>query len=198
MLTAALPPNFVDNPRFFSVTSGDSLDEVCARYNIFGTSDTITLTAEMLSMNFRDCSLDRLQGILTLIQGVESGFLTHFSECNYDFIEVISADHVTILDGGTALDYLDRYAIPSMDEAFASDEIENIPSPRFSVKDRKNKWSINCFVEQSEVVDNGLFFHLETRLLQVASSDAFQQKYDRVLQIRGACARALNLEFTDA
>ena len=194
MIDATLPPQFTDDPSFFSVTTGNSLDEVSAKYNILGGPDIIALSAKMLSMEFREFSVDSSVAIRNLVQDVETGFITHFPECIYDGLEVISSGHLAILDDSVASEYLERYTIASIDGAFGDGSVEKAPSGRFSVKDTQDTWSASCFVEKSRMLDDGLFVHVQTSLLKSDVSDGPQERYDRVAEIFGACLRTLDLE----
>ena len=81
-----------------------------------------------------------------------------------------------------------------MEEAFHGRDVVNNPSARFNVVDKENKWTVDCFVEKSHVLDNGLFLQVRATLLEVNSSDPFQEKRDRINQIANACVRVLQLE----
>ena len=194
MLHEVLPSNFTDDPGYFSVTTGNTLDEVSAKYTILGRSDTIVLSAKTLSMEFRQLSRDMLEYIITLIESVETSFVTHFPECGYQSFEVLTIEHLSFCDEQSASDFLSRFAISSMKEAFHGCDVVNNPSARFNVVDKEEKWTVDCFVEKSHVLDNGLFLQVRATLLEVNSGDLFQEKRDRINQIANACVRALQLE----
>ena len=194
MLHEVLPSNFTDNPSHFSATTGNTLDEVSARYTILGGTDTIVLSAKMLSMEFRDLSRDVLDYVISLIQDVETSFVTHFPECDYKMLEVISLEHLSFCHEQSASDYLNRFALSTMEEAFHGCDIVHNPSARFSVADAESKWTAHCFVEKSQTLDNGLFLQVRATLLEVNSDDPFHEKRDRINQIANACLRALQLE----
>ena len=194
MLHEVLPSNFTDNPSNFSVTTGNTLDEVSAKYTILGGSDTIVISAKMLSMEFRELSRNMLEYVITLIQDVETSFVTHFPECGYQRFEVLTLEHLSLCDEQSVSDYLNRFALSGMEEAFHGCDIVNNPSARFTVADTESKWTAHCFVEKSQALDNGLFLQVRASLLEVNSGDTFQEKRDRINQISNACARALQLE----
>ena len=194
MLHEVLPSNFTDDPGNFSVTTGNTLDEVSAKYTILGGSDTIVLSAKTLSMEFRELSRDMLEYVIPLIQDVETSFVTHFPECGYQRFEVLTLEHLSFCDEQSASDFLSRFAISSMEEAFHGCDVVNNPSARFNVVDKESKWAVHCFVEKSHVLTNGLFLQVRATLLEVNSGDHFQEKRDRIDQIANACVRALQLE----
>ena len=197
MVSEALPSTFTEDPKNFSVTTGNTLDEVSAKYSILGGSDSIVLSAKMLSMEFRDLSSDMLERVIQIIHDVETSFVTRFPECSYGVLEVISLEHLSVCDDQLASDYLELYALPLIEEAFDGHDVVNNPSARFTVVDSKNTWSAHCIVEKSHLLDNGLFLNVRASLLQVSASDPFQEKRERINEIAIACMRALQLELNN-
>ena len=136
--------------------------------------------------------------VLEIIEDVETAFGAHFPECNYGVFEIAFMEHLNVLNDGSASKYLDRYEIPSMVQVFGDVDVIRSPSARFLVADAKRTWTGSCFVEKSQTLENGLFLSIQTRLLEVESSNPFREKYDRIVELRSACLRALELEQENA
>ena len=197
MVHSALPSDFTDAAQYFSVTTGNSLDEVSARYNILGGSDNIVLSARSLSMEFHEISSQMYAGMMQLIEDIETNFVIHFPECKYSNVEIKSFEHLTVLDEQSASDYLERYAIMSIDEAFGHGQFLSYPSARFAVSDPNDAWTANCMIERSHHFENSLFLHIRLNLRDVESTDTFSEKSSRIKMIVDACISTLRLETTN-
>ena len=191
----ALAPEIFVSPRDFSVAAANSMDEVAARYNIFGGASTIALSAEKLSMEFLNLSVEEYQLIGKIVQAVETGFPRSFPECQYTAIHSMSHYHAEVLGENTASGYLSRYAIPSVDKVLGAMGAVTTAAARFSAVGNDASWSARASVERSEVLENGLFVNMEARLLRVEASDPFEAKWNRLARIDEACESALDLEW---
>lgn len=191
----ALAPKIFVSPRDFSVTAANSMDEVAARYNIFGGVSTIALSAEKLSMEFLNLSAEEHHLFAEIAQPVVSGFPGSFPECQYTEIHALSYEHAEVLGENTASGYLSRYAIPSVDKVLGAMGAVTAAAARFAAAGNDASWSARASVERSEVLENGLFVNVEVRLLRVETNEPFEAKLDRIVRIGGACGSALDLEW---
>ena len=191
----ALVPEIFVSPRDFSVTAANSMDEVAARYNIFGGASTIVLSAEKLSMEFLNLSAEEHQLVGKIAQAAETSFPRSFPECQYTAIHAMSYDHAEVLGENTASGYLSRYAIPSVDKVLGSMGAVTAAAARFVAVGSDASWSARASVERSEVLENGLFVNVEARLLRVEASEPFEAKLNRIVRISEACISALDLEW---
>ena len=194
MIEQALPAKFSSEPRDFGVVTGNTLGEVSVWYRFFGGPDAITLFSNRLCMEFMNISPQNSDLVRQIMHDVETNFVSHFPECSYSALEVIFADHLQISDGSDSSVYMERYSIKDISKSFGDTAVLHEPSGRFSVRSASHSWSAECFVENSHRSDDDLFVHMRIRLQDVKAGDPFQDKADRILEVRSGCARALDLE----
>ena len=197
MLHEALTPEFIVNPREFSVTTGNSLGDVAAKYKIFGTQNSINLYADRLTIDLLDLLSGDYQVVLPIIRALDSSFSLKFPECQPKTIDSIFYEQIELVDT-TVTDYLARYAIPKVDDVFGKIGNVHIPSGRFVAMDSNTTWHLLCNVERSDSLPEGLFLHLEIRLLKLNANDSFDHKLERIKQIFTMCLLSLEIELVSA
>ena len=198
MIHNALSTKIVINACDFTAMGENSLGDVVAKYNIFGGPSFVALSAEKLSMEFPNVLSGEYDLAMQIIGPVESSFPNTFPECQYATIQSIFYEHVEVVDGGVAADYLSRYAIPSADKVFGEIGAVHAPNGRFAVVGSDATWRALCSVERSESLENALFLNFDLTLFKVNTSDSFDNKLNRVNAIATACAAALDLEWDRA
>ena len=192
MIYSALTPDLTISAREFTQTGGTSLGDLVVQYNIFGGTNYIALSAENLSIDFENLSRIDNELALNIIKSVESGFLEKFSDCKYSTIRVTVFEHVTVIEGDSATDYLARYAIQSVHKVCSEVGAKQFPTGRFFIKGID--WNARCFVEESIKSPNSLFLNFDMSILNVDQNDDFDKKADRVGKILNTCTSALELE----
>ena len=64
--------------------------------------------------------------------------------------------------------------------------------------DSNTTWRLLCNVERSDSLPEGLFLHLEIRLLKLNANDSFDHKLERIKQIFTMCLLSLEIELVSA
>jgi len=198
MLHSALSSQFAMSPRDFTVTPGNSLSDVAARYNILGGASSVALSADKVLFEFRNLRPADYQLVLRILQAVDEKFGLAFPENEYSRIHSNSFDHVEFADNTSADDYLTRYKIAPVETAFSQIGVAYHAAGRFGVTATDGSWFAVCTVEKSEVAANGLFIHFDITLSQIQKSDPFEAKLERARRVSLACMAALGLEWVNA
>ncbi|MDE0302622.1 MAG: hypothetical protein OXJ38_05360 [Gammaproteobacteria bacterium] len=195
MVHSALSSKISIEPSNFSVANGNSLGDVMARFNVFGGTSSITISAEKLSLDFPNLLPGESDLAYEIIRSVESGFLKEFRECRYSTIRHMSYKHVELYQDGPISMYLQRYAIPSVSELCNNTDIVHMPTGRFTLTDSNATWRALCSIERSEVLENGLFLYSEVALMGVNMNETFDAHLERILNIVSICESAFELEW---
>ena len=198
MVHSALTPSFTVNPRDFSARTGSSLDEVWARYNIFGGSSAVVLSAEKLSIEFPNVLPTEYEIVLRIIGQMDTSFSVKFPDRQYTSIQATVFEHAQIIAGGSPAEYLYKYAIPSVNKLCEDIGAVQVPSGQFSIMGNDGTWRASCLVEKSEHVQNGLFLHFDIALLSLGQNEPFDSKFGRINNISNACMTSLGLERENA
>lgn len=192
----ALSPLVAVSAADFSVLDSYSLNEVAARYRIFGGPNAVVLSAQNLSLEFPDLVLDDYGLVAQIAQAVDQRLDSDFSECGRSGMRLTLNEHLDVLGPGRAEDYLARYAIPSLESAFAQRAGPHLPGALFSTTDTEGRWQARCLVERSEARDmgNALFLTRDITLLRGDESVAPDTGLALIWEVIDMCAQALDLE----
>ena len=193
---SALSPLIAVSASEFSVINSYSLNEVAARYQIFGGPNAVVLSAQNLSLDFPDLVLSDYGLVAQIAQAVDQRLQADFPECGRSGMRLTLNEHLQVLEPGGAEDYLSRYAIPSLESAFAHRAGPHRHGALFSTTDTENRWQAHCSVERSEAsdMDNALFLTRDVTLLRADETVAPHTGLALIWEVIDACARALDLE----
>lgn len=180
----------------FSVRVSDSLNDVAARYDLFGGPSAVVLTAKDLSLEFPDLVLGDYGLAARIAESVEHRLHAEFPECGRAMMRLTLNEHLNVLGPGSADDYLSRYAIPSVESAFGEMPGVHQYGAVFSTTDAQRQWRARCLVERSEALDEGLFLTREVTLLKVDEASAAAGGLALIWEVIDTCARALDLEMS--
>ena len=191
---SALSPTIAVSVADFSVRNSNSLNEVAARYELFGGPNAVVLSAGNLSLEFSDLVLDDYGLAARIAESVDQRLHADFPECGRAGMRLTLNEHLDVLGPGRAEDYLSRYAIPTVGSAFARSAGLHQHGALFSTTDVDKHWRAHCSVERSEVLDNALFLTRDVMLLNVDESVAPRSRLALMWEVIDTCARALDLE----
>ena len=193
MVYRAVSPILPINLQEFSAITRANLSEPFAKYRIFGGPSTVSLSANVLSVDFPDHMPEDTELILRILDSLNSGLLAEFPQHTLTSINVVMAGHYTVLDPGGAPSYLRRFAVPAASEL---KDVIHMPGTRFSLRDRQGTWWSRCTVELSEALHDGVFVMHDTSVLKMTdkSLESHLTVYNDALS---ACMRALAMEMED-
>ena len=180
----------------FSVRVSNSLNEVAARYDLFGGPSAVVLTANDLSLEFPDLVLSDYGLAAQIAESVEQRLHSDFPECGRSSMRLTLNEHLDILGPGRAEDYLSRYAIPSVESAFAQSPGLHQHGAVFSTTGAQRQWQARCLVERSEASDDALFLTRDVVLLRVDEPAPPNTGLALIWEVIDTCARALDLEMS--
>ena len=193
---SALSPMVAVSAADFSVRVSNSLNEVAARYDLFGGPNAVVLSAQDLSLEFPDLVLSDYGLAARIAESVDQLFHSDFPECGRSGMRLTLNEHLDILGPGRADDYLSRYAIPSVESTFAQYAGLRQHGAVFSTTDGEKHWKAHCSVERSEVLDDALFLTRDVMLLRVDEAAAPHTGLALIWEVINTCARALDLEMS--
>ena len=102
----------------FSVRASNSLNEVAARYDLFGGPSAVVLTAKDPTFEFPDLMLSDYGLAARIADSVEHRLHSEFPECGRALMRLTLNEHLNVLEPENADGHLSRYAIPSAKGAF--------------------------------------------------------------------------------
>ena len=117
-----------------------------------------------------------------------------FPECGRSGMRLTLHEHLNVLGPQRAEDYLSRYAIPSVESAFAQCKGAHQHGTIFTTTDAARKWQAHCSVERSEALDNALFLARDVVLLRVDEAATPHTELALMWEVADTCSRALDLE----
>lgn len=174
----------------FSAVARTNLSDPFAKYDFVGGPCTTTLSADILSADFPNQGPEDVDIILRILDALNSGFQKTFPEQVFTNIQVIASGHVLILDPGGAQSYLNRFVMPTASDV---EGMVYLPGARFGLQDPNGVWRTRCTVELSDVLDNGVFFMLDTDLVKI-TDDSFSSKWAVYNDMFVACMKVLGME----
>lgn len=199
MVHGVLAPNLVVRSEDFAV-QGRSLSDVVAKYAIFGGRNAVSLHAEKLSIEFSYVLPDDHELVLQVMGAIDAGFSEKFPECRWASVQATIFQHAEVVAGGSAVDYLARYTIPSVAKVFGDVDAGAVhdPAGRFFAAGNDGAWRAQCSVERSEAETSALFLNFDVTLLKVDANDGFDARLARIQNIVNACTSALDMEWENA
>ena len=180
----------------FSVRVSNSLNEVAARYDLFGGPSAVVLTAKDLSFEFPNLVRSDYGLAAKIAESVEQRPHSDFAECGRASMRLTLNEHLNVLAPGNADDYLSRYTIPSVESTFAQTPSLQQYGAVFSATEAERQWQARCLVERSEALNDALFLTREVTLLRVDEDDATASGLALIWEVIDTCARALDLEMS--
>ena len=151
--------NHFDNMSLSDISTSLSaeLSDSWCKYRIFGGSSTILLKPDSLRLTFPNLLITDYPTAVEIIRfGVDS-LLPMFDCYNQHSYILISNRHVDLLDGGSRM-YLEQFAHNSMQCAVEFEpKMRYKPSASFTLENENRNRVLRRSVEQSEILNNGLF-----------------------------------------
>ena len=195
MVHTALSPGIVISPQDFSVRQGNSLDEVGAKYSLFGGPASINLSSEVLSIEFPNVSDTEYEMALRIINSIDKHFCIDFPNRKYTTVQMATFEHAEFVSEEEVIAYLGRYRVSSIDKACATFGAVYAPSGRFFLSGKT--WSALCSVERSEHSSNAVFLHFDLTLYAIQENETFYDKMSQFKRVSNVCMNALDLEWVD-
>ena len=178
----------------FNVHVSNSLNEVAARYELLGGPSSIVLTAQRLSVEFPELERGDHGLAVQIAEAAVERFHSEFPECKRSGMRLTLHEHLSVPEPGRAEVYLARYAIPSVQSAFAQYGGTHQHGTSFSTTDADGQWRAHCTVERSVALHNALFLARDILLLKVDGAEAPHTELALMWEVTKTCAHALDLE----
>ena len=197
MIHDALSDDVAINPGDFSVVSGNNLAEVVARYDIFGSAGNVSLRSEGLSMEFPTLVPEDEELVLGILEKVVTAFRQTFPGHRCSTVHASLFRHGTIPDDVVVTAHLARYSNLVADRAFEDMETVLQPAVRFGTRATDGTWRANCTLEQSEILQKGLFMSLDVVLPNVGEGSGFLDWFQHFRVVADGCMDVLELKSQD-
>lgn len=197
MIHESLSSKFPLSPTDFSLQTSALLSEVRAKYNIFGGASSITLYSDRLAIDLPNLVPNEYPVAWDILASIHDGFVSSFSELNYDRVEAQSYEHLDLSREDFVTELLGRHRVAEVDSAFVSTPIVNQPAVRFSVVAQDQKWQCGIMAERSLISATAIFVSLTISLRKVDRSLSFLEKATLAQYLTKSCLSALGLEHED-
>jgi len=182
------------NPRpdDFSTAFPTELGEAWCKYRIFGGSSTIVLRADSLALNFPNivrADYTLVREVLRQSVDILLPALGSYNEHSYH----VSANQHAALVNGQSEHYLAQHASANIANAAGELAIEYRPSIGFSLKAGDGYRVLRRTIEQSEVLENGLFIadHIFVRVPELTT---FEEELGWMVHIGNMADRAAGIK----
>ena len=197
-LYRTLTPRFVVNAADFSTHWGASLNDMQAKYAIFGGASHVTLAADRLMVEFWNIAPGENKLALEIMQLVDKAMSSSLPETEINSISLRSSEHVEVTDGTDISSYLTKFDHPSVKAAFSSLDAIVEPSGRFITKATNQSWDCSCMIERSLMTSNGFFIQMDINLYNLPKPSTFEDRMRQAARISKACSASLDMEITNA
>jgi hypothetical protein len=177
-----------------SISTSTKVSDTYARYNVYGGVSSITLFPDKLVFDFPQLLPPDIPLVRDLLRTVHDGFATEFSQVCYARVEIQTAEHLEIMPPNTVAEFLGRYRIKGLEEAFAEAKAVVEPAIRFSAKSSKPPWTCIMMAEQSLMNAAAIYYWESISLSDAAAVPTFDDKFRLVANVGEIVLRAFGLE----
>ena len=198
---AAIVRDFVEiltvRPQDFSSNSSTHLGEAYCKYRMFGGDSTIVLSPSNLQLNFAGITQTNTDIVVEIIRRTFNVLLHDIGHYKSNCFHITSNQHAQAANSDNVDDYLDQYASrQAMAIAGTDTTIQYRPSAKIILSDKSKSWILNRTVEQSELLNNGLFIttHIFISSSQVTS---FEDQRQLVRGIYDLADRSIGLKYPE-
>jgi hypothetical protein len=143
-LATKIPVNVGD----FSMQPAMTLGEVRARYSIYGGATSVTLHANKIVFDFPNLIPSDFPIVREVIFSIHDAFPKAFPDLDYKTIEMLSYEHVELLEDGAVELFLERYKVSGVENSFKSPIVSG-PAMKFAVISQDQKWQCSFAAERS-------------------------------------------------
>ena len=196
MINDALSNDLNVTPSNFSAVPSNNLGELVARYNLFDSGSNVALFSDRLSMEFPVLQPDDSDLVQLVVEQIFVAFRATFGRHRYATVHADIAEHLEVLDETNANEYMARYSIQAVDDAFKEANVVQRPSVRFRVADANNAWNALCTAEKSELLSNGLYVVLNMTFREMDQGEVgYQTLFGLYGTMVRCCSTALGLDW---
>ena len=176
--------------------SGISLGDCSAVLRIFGGNSTLTLKANGVSFDFPSTTPDKNEFVDWVIFRGYEALRSEFSELEVASIEAIAGFHLEIIGDAKAQDVLFASSRHTelVKRATSLQDVVIEPGMRFRLVGKNGKWNCKVFVENSDLVENGVFLFREIIISDLSECQTVEQQFELVYQINQNILALVGLE----
>ena len=144
-------------PNDFSAHPSSELGEAWCKYRVFGGSSTIILRADTMSLSFVNIVGTDLEIIAEVVGRTMEGLLPRLRCYERQSYTILSNYHAQVIEGDSQT-FLEDHGSTNFGVAAKSDStVEYRPMVGFTLRTRDGSRAFRRAIEQSEVLQNGLF-----------------------------------------
>lgn len=194
MIHQALSETLPINSKDFSAVPANQLDDVRARYAIYGGASSVALSSDALLFDFPQLALpaDTLV-VQEILRRVHDAFPESFPELSYGTLNLVSYQHLEFTDEKLSpASYLARFAVPKGTEMLKSIVVH--PGTKFELVSDDPIWKCSVGAERSQANARAVFVSISMAISGVDPSTPYEQKAEVVQRITSMCHEMLELK----
>ena len=182
----------------FSTFASGKLNEMYARYNVYGGPSSVSLFADKLTIDFPNLLPGDTPLVGQLLKIVHDGFAAEFKQVSYSRIEMQSGSHLEVLPPDTVKEVLANYQIKDVADVFREAGAVTEPGIKFAAKSANPPWSYSLIAEQSLINASALYAYASVSLTDAKTVPTFEDKIGLIAHIGGLALKAFGAEQVDA
>ena len=178
----------------FSTFASGKLNEMHARYNVYGGPSSVSLFANKLAIDFPNLLPGDIPLVGQLQKIVHDGFAAEFKQVSYSRVDMQSGSHLEVLPPDTVKEALAKYQIQDVADVFREAGAITEPGIKFAAKSSSPPWSYSLMVEQSLLNASALYAHASVSLTDPKTVPTFEDKIELIAHIGKLALKAFGAE----
>jgi hypothetical protein len=176
--------------------SGPSLGDCSVALRIFGGNSTLTLRPNAAIVEFPNTNSDRSEFVDWVVFNGYKALKSEFSEVVIGSIEANAGFHLEFIGDDTAHEVLvenSRHAELAK-RAIGLAEVVIEPGVQFRLVDKDGKWNCRATLENSYLVENGVYLFREIVISDLSDYQTVEQQFELIHQINQNILAVVGLE----
>jgi hypothetical protein len=198
LIYGALVPDYPVTVAELSAGAGNKLNDIFARFNLYGGPNATTLYTDRLAFDFVNLIPTDYPIVYDLMRRVHDAVPSVFPNAEFDRVEATSLIQFEAQPPGDAREYLSHFQPMGSLEAFKEiGEFICEPVARFNLIGTDQTWRCKFGVEKSLPLANGVFVDLNMVLNRQPKTVPFSEKLELTSRIGTAVRAVLDLELSE-
>jgi hypothetical protein len=182
----------------FSVVASTQLNEVRARYSIYGGRSAVSITSDAVVFDFPSLVPTDAPLVQQIFARVHDALPKAFPEVNYETVNVQSFEHLAFTDqSDDPNDYLARFTFPNSDK-FLGEGVVFRPAGKCEIVAQDQTWQCTLAVERSLYNARAVFVAITFAMKKMGLSSSYAEKVERAEKIVRFCHQLLDLKQINA
>jgi hypothetical protein len=197
MIYDSVSPRFNVSSRDFSVSVGNILGDVSARYSVFGGNNAIIIYSDRIVVQFSALQPNDYAIATEIIQLAHDGFGSAFDEIAIASFEYKAFEHLNLVGRPSSQEFLEQFRSDKLNSAFTAEfsNVDQAINLRFSTLDQL--CNLSATVERSLLSASAVFVIFSAMIQQANRFPSFQEKYEQTSSLARKTLSLIGLESSE-